>query len=312
MLGNGNVGIAADQPQQMLTLATPEGTRLEITRTSASLPWYKATGDLNEGAFVINQQSAGSAKPNADLGLMRDGKLRLILGNVNTILSSQEGGNLLFKVDVGEPGEQEIARFTGAGKAGIGATTPRNPLAIRAQGNSEELISFEDPAGNTKWHINQNLGGNKPGFNIAETDVADGRIFIKAGGNVGIGTTVPAEKLDVRGKIKLGSLGDLFALGALESLRVITGRVASSGNPAAGVGFDSQSISGAGRYEVTFDDPFDSEPFVLVTPSGGGSDDNAANTFDISANRFRVNIADIGSPGGPENAPFDFIALGRV
>jgi hypothetical protein len=85
------------------------------------------------------------------------------------------------------------------GNVGIGTAKPRNPLGIRAIGISEELISFEDPAGNTRWHINQNLGSNKPGLNFVETSVADGRLFIQAGGNVGIGTTSPGAKLDISG-----------------------------------------------------------------------------------------------------------------
>jgi hypothetical protein len=91
------------------------------------------------------------------------------------------------------------------GQVGIGTTTPRNPLAIRAQGPSDELISFEDPNGITKWHINQNLGGNNPGLNIAETEVADGRLFIKPGGNIGIGTASPQTALDVKGALSLST-----------------------------------------------------------------------------------------------------------
>ena len=70
----GNVGIGMTNPTQLLTLDTPEGTRLEIARTSASLPWSQASGDVNPGSFVINQQSQGSSQPGADFALMRDRK----------------------------------------------------------------------------------------------------------------------------------------------------------------------------------------------------------------------------------------------
>lgn len=89
-----------------------------------------------------------------------------------------------------------------SGNVGIGTTSPRNPLGIRATGVSEELISFEAPNGTTKWHINQNLGGKNPGLNFVETDVADGRLFIQPGGNIGIGTLKPSEKLEVVGNVK--------------------------------------------------------------------------------------------------------------
>ncbi|HKQ74568.1 MAG TPA: LamG domain-containing protein, partial [Blastocatellia bacterium] len=79
---------------------------------------------------------------------------------------------------------------------GIGTTKPRNPLSIRGAGVSEDLLAFEDVGGTTKWHINQKLDGTKPGLNFAETGVpetgvSESRLFIKAGGEIGVGTTNP-------------------------------------------------------------------------------------------------------------------------
>jgi hypothetical protein len=85
-----------------------------------------------------------------------------------------------------------------SGPLGIGTPTPRNPLAIRSAGIEGELVSFEDSNGNTKWHINQNPGGNNPGLNFVETNAAEGRLFIREGGNVGIGTTYPDHPLHVK------------------------------------------------------------------------------------------------------------------
>ncbi len=86
---------------------------------------------------------------------------------------------------------------TEEGNVGIGTTTPGFPLTIRAQRTGEELIGFEDLDGTPKWHINQNLGGTADGLNFVETFVADGRLFLKAGGNVGIGTTNPNHPLEM-------------------------------------------------------------------------------------------------------------------
>jgi len=101
----------------------------------------------------------------------------------------------LFAVQ--SPATDAINMIVSDDGVGIGTTSPRGPLGIRATGPSEELLSFEDPSGSTMWHINQNLGGIRPGLNFAETDVADGRLFLEAGGNVGIGTTSPGHKLEV-------------------------------------------------------------------------------------------------------------------
>ena len=101
------------------------------------------------------------------------------------------------------------------GKLGIGSSNlSKEPLVIRAQGKQEGLIAFEDPNGNKKWHIEQNYGGNTPGLNFVETGVKDFRLFIKKGGNVGIGTSNPQAKLDVNGNTKIK--GDLQVDGTLE------------------------------------------------------------------------------------------------
>jgi hypothetical protein len=90
------------------------------------------------------------------------------------------------------------------GRMGIGTTAPRSPLGIRGTGADEELISFEDKTGNTKWHISQNLGGNTPGLNFVETDAlgGNGRLFLAPGGKAGMGTTTPTGALTINGIVQ--------------------------------------------------------------------------------------------------------------
>lgn len=84
---------------------------------------------------------------------------------------------------------------TNAGLVGIGTNSPDRPLTIRGSGPSDQWISLKNNSGSTRWHLNHLNGG----FNIAETAIADGRLFLRPGGNVGIGTTDPQAKLDVAG-----------------------------------------------------------------------------------------------------------------
>jgi hypothetical protein len=89
--------------------------------------------------------------------------------------------------------------ITRDGKVGIGTPSPRNPLGIRGASTWEELLSFEDASGNTKWHVNQNPQGPnlQRGLNFSETGISDFRLFLQAGGKVGIGTGTPMASLDV-------------------------------------------------------------------------------------------------------------------
>ncbi|MBN2508593.1 MAG: hypothetical protein JXQ71_18105 [Verrucomicrobia bacterium] len=85
------------------------------------------------------------------------------------------------------------------GKLGIGTTAPDRPLTVQASGTgNSQWLSLKDSAGNTKWHLTHEYGG----VNFAESGKADGRLFLQTNGNVGIGTMLPASKLDVKGTIK--------------------------------------------------------------------------------------------------------------
>jgi hypothetical protein len=104
-----------------------------------------------------------------------------------------------------------VLHATPTARVGVGSPSPRNPFAVRASGTSEELVSFEDPGGTTKWHINQKLSGTTPGLNIVETGVADGRLFLKPGGDVGIGTVTPAARLTINGKVPQHGVLNVFS-----------------------------------------------------------------------------------------------------
>jgi len=76
-----------------------------------------------------------------------------------------------------------------------------HPLIIRA--NGVDVLAFQDNSGTTQWHWN--LLGN--GLNFVETDVADYRLFLENGGQVGVNTDSPTEQLDVNGTARVRTLG---------------------------------------------------------------------------------------------------------
>lgn len=175
---------------------------------------------------IANDRSVVFLKPGGDVGigttapqgrLTIQGKSQPAQGRLSFFTGAADieydGGD--DKVFIAKQSPEGVTAFIGA-RIGIGSSAPFAALSVRGTGNGEELVSFEDASGTTRWHINQKLvAAPVKGFNIAETGVADGRLFIKQGGDVGIGTYDPKQKLHVNGKFALvqGAGGELAYIG---------------------------------------------------------------------------------------------------
>ncbi len=173
---DGTVGVGIAAPPQLLTLGGDKKTRLEIARISASLPWSSTNAAKNgDGSFVLNHQSQGSDNPSADFGLMRDRKLRVVLYDRDTHVSSQ-GGDVVISVNHQEPGATEVLRVNAAAKVGIGTAGPVAKLQVAGDIAVEQMAPGGPrplPAGATlMWNdgtwlrLNQNLDFGKPIFGV--------------------------------------------------------------------------------------------------------------------------------------------------
>jgi hypothetical protein len=100
-----------------------------------------------------------------------------------------------------------------SGLVGLGTLTPTHRLSV----NNGAIALLDD--GDAKFHINYYNNG----FNISETTVADYRFFIKPGGNVGIGTSSPSQKLHVNGNAHIaGTLhADAFEANAINKDNIL-------------------------------------------------------------------------------------------
>jgi hypothetical protein len=129
---------------------------------------------------------------------------------VNAQHWTEGDGNLYY---TGEEG--------GNGFVGIGTTTPTNLLEVGKNMTGPQIIihnfggiggagfTMIDDAYNATWKFKAIVGGgfkirdhsHKLDVLVMEPNSAANSIYVKAGGNVGIGTITPSSKLSVNGKI---------------------------------------------------------------------------------------------------------------
>ncbi len=194
---DGTAGTSAGHNRQLSVSATDDLTVRTLTLKRDGVdPTLWPQLSCSQANEISLKDSSLRLDPNREVRFQGDGSMR-------------SAGDMRFLT--GAPAATEKVRVLANGNVGIGTSAPNRPLTVQAQGGSQELIGFKDPTGATKWHINQNLGGSNPGLNFVETGVADARLFLKAGGNVGIGTTTPGFKLDVNARIRLRQGGDSSA-----------------------------------------------------------------------------------------------------
>lgn len=197
-------------PEQSIAGATSVAPRLVVVSG--------VDGNDSEGRVGVNNDAPHAAlEVKGDWAGNEDGALRLAgaqptlrfeggadVDNHKWIaqLTSQPAGALKLAHRFGNKPWDGVLYATPQLRVGIGATAPLSPLGVRAQQGDpgvEELVSLEDAGGATKWQLNLRAAAGGKHLNFAETGVQQGRLFLQAGGNVGIGTLEPQTRLHIYG-----------------------------------------------------------------------------------------------------------------
>jgi hypothetical protein len=137
-------------------------------------------------------------------------------------------------------------------------------------------------------------------------------LALAANGNVGIGTTGPAAKLEVVGNILLGPSGQYQAVAAASEepapLRIVRGTVSLSGTTlsvTAGAGF-SVARNLQGNYTIYFNTAFSGTPTVTANTIQTSNDSVSI----VSAGPNSVNITTGTRNQDSYDESFNFIAIG--
>ncbi|HZW09464.1 MAG TPA: hypothetical protein VFF69_06130 [Phycisphaerales bacterium] len=159
------------------------------------------------------------------------------------------------------------------GDVGIGTSAPATRLDVR--GGSISVVNTGDQAdllwlnSERPWVFRQEGTGPTTALKLESVGGGGNKHFIfDTTGAVGIGTTLPQATLDVRGDMRLGPSGSLFAAAGGERLRVIRGTVdplANDGQGAilVGEGFSIDVDVDRRETYIIFDTSFSDIPAVV-------------------------------------------------
>jgi hypothetical protein len=313
--GGGNVGIGTLTPEAKLDIRgvpVPQGNALGAGK------WLQVGDGDDKGRMWL--QYGDQLAPLMVLS-DSDDPPRLQFQQIG---AGQETGPQHFSwIGHARGGSADLAVFNG--RLGVGTLNPFVDLTVQGSlgfksggdpmiyihesgaANAERMVLAHSPAF-TDWGLSYRDTDDKFLFLGAGTaaltvDLADRR--------VGIGTTAPAEKLDVRGNIKLGASGDFFGVGCLDNLRMVVGRISSAGAQQSGSGC-STSRTAEGRYRVTYDDAFSSIPVVVASLVDSPNEDNFLTVVSSTTSGFELHSKD-DSPTADasyQDSAFNFIALG--
>lgn len=246
------------------------------------------------GFVALSPRQPMTAAPLASVASIATG-----LGNVtslpggNSIISGPQGALQTGSLTLRAPGaiSSDESGFPGgllslvAGNANTAANTPQ----VGTSANNDVHII----AGDNMW-ANSNAGlswnGNIQFF--AGNGQPERLRIVGDNGFVGIGTSTPSQRLDVRGSIALGTTGELRAASGEEDLRMLRGTLNANGTVALGAGFTA-TRTGTGTYQVNFNTAFNGVPTVTVTPQSASlyvfvSGTTASTVFISVRNTFNI------------------------
>jgi len=236
--------------------------------------------------------------------------------------------NSAFALDAADGSPTSAVFVDSGGNVGVGTTSPANRLHVNGGltwggGATEFAYSGIDASGlfiehkgnslaNSGFRLQSSRSGDQVNYSQFNMHPENGFSFVDLGvasSSVGIGTTTPLAKLDVRGDIKLGPSGQYHATSAEERLRMIRGRVSSSGTVLLGSGFTASRTS-AGTYLIDFspDFPVGSTPALTVSAEWVAGAAYVAMTNGVLPTAAGVRIATGG--GTLTDQSFYFTAIG--
>ena len=264
-------------------MAVKNGGNIGIGTTSPTRKLHVLSADDTRG-IIVEQTLASSY---AEVHLKANREYRIGTGGST---SAAEAVNNWYVYDATAAAQRLV--INSSGSVGIGTTNPQETLqvqtSIRVEGSTPAYNLYESTTqrGNLQWQTTTNYVGIRL-FNLDNSNLMFGtnnteRMRIDVNGQVGIGSTAPAYKLDVAGTGRFTSNvyldSDNYSVGGLYFDRGssdFSTYVRANGYPAGGFANSAGTkywleIGGKGGVHV-----------VLNTDGGSGSAENAYDHFTV-------------------------------
>lgn len=178
-----------------------------VSATNITIRRNDLTSDTQSDHFIENFPAGGGGTA----------YIRNINDPNNTVLSYIDDDTIKYQEAIAYAGNEPIGTIQesdgdqifyngGAGRMtlteegyfGLLTSSPKNnfPLTIQANGEGgfDDLIQYRDSGGNDEWHFGI---FNSDSLSYTESGVADYRLYLQAGGNIGIGDGSPDSMLEV-------------------------------------------------------------------------------------------------------------------
>ena len=255
---NGSVGIGTTSPLSRLQITNAGDAEfgLQSSDTSGRRWTFQSSGaGGNVGKFQFVDRTAGAHRLVIDtvgnVGLGTDSPAAKLHVEGSTYLNGNVG------IGTSSPSQKLHVEGTSYlnGSVGIGTSSPGKKLHIRGAGDVEFGVESSDTNGRL-WTFQSSAGAQSGIFQIIDRTAPNGgaaRLAIDTSGNVGIGTTSPAAKLDVAGGYHMNSSGT-FSIDSSAAFPIITPITGASarGTSNGTAGTSAANITG-GRFFISTD-----------------------------------------------------------